>query len=398
MRTLTAGVTVLLLAAIAASADLADTLPPSPADPAIDYYGPSADPVAKLAARLANGSAKLEYSPRAGYLKSLLSALNIPVESQVLVQTRTSLQAALISPANPRSIFFNESAAVGWMYGGFIEIAAQDPKRGTIFYSLAQDPARPPLFKRDNACLACHRSDTSLGTPGPIVRSVRPGPDGEPLIIYGSDSIDHRTPIDQRWGGYYVTGAPVGLRHMGNLQVTDRDKPDVVNANPLSILTGMFPTERYLSPYSDAAALLVFDHQMYGLGLITRLNWDTRAGAAENRIDDGAREVADYLLFVNEAPLKLPSPAKVGGTAGFAAKFSAQGPRDSKGRSLRQLNLQTRLFEYPCSYLVYSPAFDALPPSAKTAVYKHMREVLSTKGATGRAITEILQATKPDFR
>ncbi len=380
-------ITGVFLAAIVTFADFADTFPPSPADPAIDYYGPSVDPVAKLAARLAAGSAKLAYTSRGGYLKSLLEALNVPVESQIVVQTRTSLQAALISPTNPRSIFFNDSVAVGWMYGGFIEIAAQDPKRGTIFYKLAQDPGRPPRFDRDNACLACHRSDTSLGTPGPIVRSVRPGADGEPLVIYGADAIDHRTPIEQRWGGWYVTGAPGGIRHMGNLRVTDRDQPEVVNSIPVRSLEAEFPVDRYLSPYSDAAALMVFDHQMYATGLITRYGWDVRTKPAS--IEDGAKEVAAYLMFTGEAKLTVRFPAG----SGFAAKFSAQGPRDSKGRSLRQLNLDTRLFEFPCSYMVYSDAFQALPDAAKNAVYKRLLAELPTKGDPGIAAAEILRGT-----
>lgn len=386
MRIIAAGIAAVLLAA-AAFADFADTFPPSPTDPAIDYYGPSTDPVAKLGARLAAGSAKLAYAPRGGYLKSLLDALNIPVESQVVIQTRTSLQAALISPTNPRGIFFNDSVAVAWMYGGIIEIIAQDPKRGTMFYRLAQDPARAPRFERDNACLTCHRSDTSLGTPGPIVRSVRPNSDGDPLVIYGADAIDHRTPIEQRWGGWYVTGAPAGLRHMGNLRVTDRDKPDIVNAIPVRSLEGEFPVDRYLSPYSDAAALMVFDHQMYATGLITRYGWDARTKPTS--IEEGAKEVAAYLMFTGEAKLTARFPAG----SGFAAKFSAQGPRDSKGRSLRQLNLDTRLFEFPCSYMVYSDAFQALPEAAKNAVYKRLLAELPTRGAPGIAAAEILRAT-----
>ena len=178
---------------------------------------------------------------------------------------------------------------------------------------------------------------------------------------------------------------------MGNAQIQDRDQPDIVNSVPFASLQGKFPVERYLTPYSDAASLLVFDHQMYAMGLITRLSWAARTGAA---VDDGARELADYFVFAGEAPLK----AKMGGAAGFAAKFSGQGPRDAKGRGLRQLNLQTRVFEYPCSYMVYSDAFNALPAAAKAAVYKHLGAALKTKGASGQAALEILRETKPEVR
>ena len=393
-------VAAVLLAAIAALADLSDTLPPPLNHSAINYFGPANDPVANLNARLADGSVTLAYSDRAGYLKAVLDALKIPVESQVLVQSKTSLQADLISPTNPRSIFFNDSVAVAWMYGGFIEVASLDPTRGMIFYTMQQDRGRAPSFDRNDQCLRCHQSDTSLGMPGPIVRSIPTSLGGEPLLIYGGYFPDHRTPLEERWGGYYVTGSPAGVRHMGNVQVVDRDKPEILNSIPLASLQGKFPVERYLSPYSDAAALLVFDHQMYAIGLLTRFNWEARTGAQDKRrdlervIEEGALEVADYLLFTGEAPLE----AKMGGAAGFATKFSSQGPRDSKGRSLRQFNLRTRVFEYPCSYMIYSDAFDGLPMAAKAAVYKRMWQQLSQKGAAGQAVIEILRETKPEVR
>ncbi len=380
-----------LAGGLAVFADFSDSFPPSLNHPAINYFAPAKDRVAKLNDRLANGSAKLVIGERAGYLRSVLDALDVPVESQILVQSKTSLQAHLISPTNPRSIFFNDSVAVAWMYGGFIEIASQDPENGVIFYTLQQG-GDVPRFTRTDTCLGCHQSDTSNGAPGMIDRSVPPGPDGEPLLIYGIGFTDHRTPVEQRWGGWYVTGSPAGVRHMGNVRVMDREKPDIVNAVPVVTLQDRFPSGRYLSPYSDAAALLVFDHQMYAMGLITRLSWAARTGAAG--VDDGGRELADYLLFTGEAPLK----AKMGGAAGFAAKFSAQGPRDTKGRSLRALNLQTRMFEYPCSYMVYSDAFNALPVAAKAPVYKRMWQVLQTKGPAGLAAIEILRDTKPEVR
>jgi hypothetical protein len=376
---------------MAVFADFSETLPPALNHPAINYYRPGNDPVGKLNAKLSDGSVKLDYGDRGGYLKSVLDALQIPVESQIVVQSKTSLQADLISPTNPRSIFFNDSVAVAWMNGGFIEVASQDPENGVIFYTMQQVRVNWPQFERNNTCLRCHQSDTSNGAPGMIVRSITPGPRGEPLLIYGGSFTDHRTPIENRWGGWYVTGAAAGVRHMGNALVEDRDKSDIVNSIPVTSLAGKFPVERYLTPYSDAAALLVFDHQMYAMGLITRLSWAARTGAA---IEDGAKELADYLLFTGEVPLK----AKMGGAAGFAAKFSAQGPRDSKGRSLRQLNLQTRVFEYPCSYMVYSDAFAALPSVAKAGVYKRLWQGLQTKGGSGQATIEILRDTKPEVR
>jgi hypothetical protein len=117
-----------------------------------------------------------------------------------------------------------------------------------------------------------------------------------------------------------------------------------------------------------------------------------------------ATEFVDYLLFVDEAPL----PDRVRGASGFVERFSALGPRDKKGRSLHELDLTKRLLKYPCSYLIYSPAFDALPPAAKEPIYRRMWQVLSGSESdpryraalpldARRAIVEILRDTKPDL-
>jgi hypothetical protein len=103
-------------------------------------------------------------------------------------------------------------------------------------------------------------------------------------------------------------------------------------------------------------------------------------------------------------------PSKVEGTSGFAEKFSSEGPKDSQGRSLRQFDLQRRLMKYPCSYMIYSSAFDALPDDLKDATYARMWRILSGeergKRYAGlaledrRAIVEILRETKrrlPDY-
>ena len=98
--------------------------------------------------------------------------------------------------------------------------------------------------------------------------------------------------------------------------------------------------------------------------LITRVGWESRVAAYDHQIDltagplrDAVNELVDYLLFVDEEPLT----AAIRGTSGFAEKFAAQGPADRRGRSLRQLDLERRLLRYPCSYMIYSAAFGALP-------------------------------------
>jgi len=170
-------------------------------------------------------------------------------------------------------------------------------------------------------------------------------------------------------------------------------------------LEGEFDTGAYLSPYSDIAALMVFNHQMHMTNLLTRMGWEVRAALHDKRkpaglLRDGAKELVDYLLFVEEAPLG----GTVRGTSGFAEKFAARGPSDSKGRSLRQLDLEKRLLRYPCSYMIYSDAFDSLPEPARAAIYGRLWQILSGEEKDAKyarlspsdrkAIVEILRETK----
>jgi hypothetical protein len=256
-----------------------------------------------------------------------------------------------------------------------------------------------------------------------LVRSVFPGPDGNPMRELGDYITDDRSPVEQRWGGWYVTGKTGSIRHMGNAIVTDAARPESMVADQtlnLKSLEGKFDTDGYLSPYSDVVALMVFEHQMHMVNLFTRVGWEVRFALYQERTDkalrshgvtdgllrDTARELVDYMLFVDEAPLV----DKIQGNSGFAETFSAEGPRDSKGRSLRQFDLQRRLMRHPCSYMIYSEAFDGMPDQAKEAAYKRMWQILSGEEkshkysklslADRQAIVTILRETKkglPDY-
>jgi hypothetical protein len=225
----------------------------------------------------------------------------------------------------------------------------------------------------------------------------------------GNYITNHRSPFGERWAGWYVTGNSGSVPHLGNAAVADGRDPNAdVTPKPTSLesLEGMFDTGAYLAPYSDIAALMVFNHQAHMTNLITRVGWEARVAMADTRADTAAllsslaKELVDYLLFVDEAAL----PSAVAGTSGFAERFSAGGPRDTQGRSLRQLDLQTRLLRYPCSYMIYSDAFDALPADAREAVYRRLWDVLSGKETEARyarltttdrqAVLEILRQTK----
>ncbi len=397
-------------------AELNDKLSPALDHPAIDYFNsskhPPRDVVADLKRKVEDGKIQLKFDGETGYLRALLQALNVPIESQMAVFSKTSLQAARIEPSNPRTIFFNDGVAVAWVHGGFIELAAQDPEQGLMFYTVDQQFGARPVFIHRDDCLACHRSDISLGVPGMIVRSFYTMPDGGPKLILGGFITDHRSPLEERWGGWYVTGAMAHGRHMGNAMLADADHPEsMITRQTLHVasLQGKFDANHYLSAHSDLAALLVFDHQTYMMNLITRVGWEVRCAlydkatprALNQLLRESANELVDYLLFIDEAPLRGP----VHGTSGFAQKFVTQGPFDSRGRSLRQLDLRTRLLRYPCSYMLYSKAFDSLPEQARSAIYQRMWQVLSgaEKGsryarlslADRQAIVEILRDTKP---
>ena len=382
--------------------------------PAITYRTrPSSSVVDALNARVQAGQVSLPYDDTTGYLKPVLSALNVSVDSQIVVFSKTSLQSNVIQPRNPRVIYFNDSVVVAWVRGGFIEIAAHDPAQGAVFYRVLRSMTGPPALFRDDGCLQCHNSFATLGVPGFLAKSIPSALDGNPLPWLGNYLTDHRSPITERWAGWYVTGKAGTSRHLGNAPVVDRNIDDVkiedANLN-LADLRSRFDTSGYLSPHSDVVALLVFDHQIRMMNLLTRIGWQARTLAHDGRSDtaivtalrDTAIETVDYMLFVDEAPL-----AGVSGTSGFAESFIKRGPRDSKGRSLRDFDLKQRLFTNPCSYMIYSEAFAQLPLAAKRAIYQRLWDVLSgsvrapkytrLSAADRDRIIEILRETKRDF-
>jgi hypothetical protein len=365
------------------------------------------DPVASLDARLQRGDARLQWEPGTGYLKSVLAALQVPVDSQLLVFSKTSFQASLINPGNPRALYFNDTVSVGWVRGGpVLEFVGQDPTQGAVFYTLEQNPDAAPRFTRDMSCVQCHTWEATGDVPGMFLGSGFPSANGT-LLYAPVYSTDHRTPFDIRWGGWYVTGEHALRRHLGNALVTGGVTIDtMVTPNTLrtTSLEGRFDTAAYPSPHSDIVALLTLEHQARMLNLITRAGWEARIGPAIGRpISEVVEELVDYMLFVDEQPL----PGPVTGSSTFSRTFPAGGPRDGQGRSLREFDLRTRLMRYPCSFLIYSEPFNALPEDLKRAIYARLWDVLSgrvagpryaTLSATDREnVLAILRDTKPDL-
>jgi hypothetical protein len=387
----------------------------SPDDPAIKYStAPLSNAVTRLNQKIQDGGVRLAFEGRSGYLRTALAALEIPVDSQMLVFSQTSLQAQRISPANPRALFFTDRVVLGWVRDGdVLEVAAPDAVQGIVFYTLDQRAAELPQFKRAFTCLGCHAGGDTLGVPGLLMFSTTPA---DAQSVARSVTMDHRSRLEERWGGWFVTGSSGSARHLGNMVTALDGRP----SRELSSVDGLFDADGYRSRFSDIAALLVFSHQTHMTNLLTRAGWEARAAdpmlhppyvaaAGENvRIAEVMRgianEVVDYLLFIDEAPL----PNQLRSSSGFAERFSEGGPQDARGRSLYQLDLGRRLMKYPCSYLIYSPTFDALPPAVKEPIFQRMWQVLSGQEQEARyrsglslperkAIVEILRETKKDL-
>ena len=372
--------------------------------------GPRDNPVARLERRLSSGRTTLSYtSGELGYLPDLLAELDVASDSQALVFSKTSLQKPHISPRTPRAIYFADDVAVAFIPSAMtIEIAAVEPSAGVLFYTLDAERQPAPGFLRPPACLSCHIGPATLGVPGLYVGSVQTNLSGRPDFGFGSIVTDHRTPFEDRWGGWYVTGRHGDQRHRGN---TTASHPSAVILRPDSgqnvvDLPRLVNRKRYLEPTSDLVALMTLEHQTQMTNLMTRLDWEARiaarAGAADNgRLEARIEELVRYMLFADETLLAEP----LVGVSTFTETFPARGPRDSLGRTLRDFDLETRLFKYPLSYMIYSPTFDALPDAVRDAVYERLRAVLTTEAdgdsfarlttSDRRAIAEILEETKP---
>ncbi len=369
------------------------------------------DPVARLAARLQSGEAKLAWDDTFGYLPGLLEALHIPKSSQTLVFSKTSLQRRLISPENPRALYFNDDVYIGYIPGSEVmEISAVDPRLGGIFYALEQEKQRKPKFTRSADCLQCHGGQRSLGVPGHILRSVPTDPTGELNTAQEIGDMDHCAPLADRWAGWFVTGKSGAQTHRGNLigeKDFQRHAAEPGWRGNLTDLSAFFEPAKHLAPGSDIAALMVLQHQTHMHNYIARLNFETQQMTAMYGHIRYLKPQTDAflrcLLFTEETPLIEP----LEGSADFLRDFPAPGPRDSRGRSLRDLDLCTRLFKYPCSFLIYSPAFDALPPLMRDSILARLHAILTGSdpdpqfakitAEDRRAILEILRETKPSL-
>ena len=395
----------------------------------INYLkSPLTDPISRLQKRMNANEVTLTFDDKSGYLASALTVLDVSETSQMLVFSKTSFQRNRINPRTPRAIYFNDDVYVGWCQNGdVVEVSAVDPQLGGVFYSLDQvEVDRPKFTRHTDTCLLCHASSVTQGVPGHLIRSVFPDSVGNPILSTTTYRTNSQSPLKQRWGGWYVSGTHGQQRHMGNMIAKSSRDPEAfdvdagANITDLSQLVNVKP---YRTPHSDIVAFLVFEHQAPTHNALTLASYQAklalrdeeilrkmdkdqnspRTESIQRRLDHSADLVLKHFLFVDEATLT----DRLQGASGFAEQFSARGPRDKRGRSLRDFSLQTRIFQYPCSYLIYSAAFDGLPAELKEIIYRKLHAVLTGKdqsttynhlsGDVRQAILEILIETKRDL-
>jgi hypothetical protein len=302
-----------------------------------------------------------------------------------------------------------------------------DTNLGAVFYTLDEDEKGPPRFQREiYFCLICHDSGAITGgVPGFMTLTVAPDKEGNAIRSVPSNAMSDQTPFNERWGGWYVTGTHGKQLHRGNTILPLGfifERIDWSKGANVTNLEDRIDTSKYLTPHSDIVALIALTHQTRIHNLITRANYETRraihdedaaggglqgsasgySNITQERIRNAVEPLVRGMFFVNEAPLT----DSVRGTSGFAAEFEKSGVRDRKGRSLKDLDLNRRFLRYPLSYLIYSPAFDALPEVAKDYFYERARVILTGPTTADfkhlstedrAAILEILMDTKPDF-
>lgn len=386
--------------------------------PGVEYSTrPLDDRVSRLLRDIEAGEVELDFDADGrGYLDSLLRALEIDPSSQFLVFSKTALKTRFVNAETPRALYFNDDTYVGFIQDSrSLEIAAMDPVLGPVFFDFSQNPEEGISVEREmNRCLRCHDSYSMSGggVPRFLLSSVLADPAGDIVAHEISIITDTSTPLNRRWGGMFVTGTHGSQEIMGNFIVDDVSKLtnlDLSGNGNRTDLSGLVDTSPYPGAGSDIVALLVLEHQVEVQNRLTRVSFDSRTrlhqegSIPEVDLDAMLQPLLESLFMVHEVPLT----DTITGTSGFTEYFQALGPTDSEGRSLRELDLETRTFRYPFSYLIYSEAIDALPEPVKDRLYARVRQVLAGEStdpvfaglnATDRqAITAILRETKPEI-
>lgn len=389
--------------------------------------------VARLAAELASGERQLEWRSERGYFDAFLEALEIDPASQVLVFSKTSLQYQKISWAEPRGLYFNDDTWIGYVLDSdIVEITVLDDKIGPVFYVFHNSRnSRMPFERLNHRCLVCHDSNGTMGGGIPLLlaRSALYDFNGNQLRDYsGVGNTTDQTPFAERWGGWFVTGRHGSMTHLGNVQLPNAAAVEQLDDHllgNLDTLAGqdLFDTDPYPRATSDIVALMVMEHQLTVLNQLTYVKFKAPAVLARARLQEALqaetwdalperaqralRRMLDNLLSLLLLQDAITLEAPISGEPQFQAWFEGEGPSAPDGRSLRQLDLQTRLFRYPLSYLVHSQAFASLPGFARDYLWRELAALLQgnethpalahVTAAERSATLDILRATQPDF-
>ncbi len=373
------------------------------------------DRFTRLKAEIEFGRLRLDRSDERAFVRSLLDVLGIPVSSQMLVFSTTSLQLSRISPSNPRALYFTEDIYLGYIPGGRLELASLDPDLGAVFYIFDVPRGEEAIqVERATRCMNCHAGEDTGHVPGLVVKSVVPGPSGGSLDAFRLGQTGHGIPWEERFGGWYLTGQGSLTNHWAN--AIGRSVDGVMARIPNS-LNGRVNLERYLAPTSDLLAQWIHEHQVGFVNRVVGATYRARAflqadggvdrlsHASLRELEAQAGEIVRYLLFADEVP--LPADGLEGDPA-FKADF-LRTRREAGGRSLKDFELKTRVFENRCSYMIYSPVFAGLPPVVKDLVNRRLGEALGPWSGEGidpfaylpmderRRVRGILQATLPDL-
>jgi len=383
----------------------------------------SEDAVAQMAKEIESGDWVVPPSDGKSFLKAVLKKLDIPEESQVLVFSKTSLQNSLINQRNPRALYFSMDAYVGWMPGGKVEVIIQDKALGPVFYTI--DPPfgdRPAkVVRATDSCLQCHATSRTSGVPGMFIRSVVPDQNSHPILSAGTSLVTDSTRLKDRWGGWYVSGFS-DHPHLGNRWVPESEIDGVdfsAEVTKHEDLSSLIDTDKYLQPTSDIVALMVLEHQCRTHNLMTKAKMGflraryfqesysededltSKDGMSWKTANSSAKEIVSAFLFEDEVD---PGGDGVEGSDAFARAFVEKGPKNAKGKSLRDLRLYGRIFKNRCSYMIHSMAFKGLPDMVKEKVFFHLRSALSEdldnhlSKREKKTLRGILEETVPGFK
>jgi hypothetical protein len=343
------------------------------------------DRLARLHQDIAAGKASVDTSDEQTFLKTLMEALDVPVSSQILVFSATSLQSEIINPRNPRALYFNDDTYVGWVPGGRVEVAAIDPEMGPMFYVYERfRPGQVPVPERSTRCFACHAGSATKYVPGLIAESVLVSMAGSSLETYRHDEQGHQIPLEKRFGGWLLTGAHNLSKHQGNAAGrSEAGKLTRFDASP-----GVFSDlGKHLLPSSDILPHLVHEHQMgfenrlfqatYLLRQRKHENSGRLSQEAEKELDALAAEFARYVLFADEAP--LPSRG-IQGDPAFIEDFQRNRRPSRSGDSLKDFDLRTRIFKFRCSFMLHTDSWTRAPEWWRDRVYFHMALGLRESG------------------